>query len=106
SRRRQGLHRKMQQGVPSVPTFEERALVPTPEQKLGALMARSGIADQNVFDHKLRGGKKIGEIRVHELPTIVEASAHSATAMLSRGYEDTVDTFFCASLGDHCVPTD
>jgi hypothetical protein len=94
ARRKAGPHRK------------KRELVPTSEQKIGALAARSSIADQIIFDHKLRGGKMLGEIKVHELPSIVEKSAGSATAMLTRGYEDAVDTFLCASLADHCVAVD
>jgi hypothetical protein len=95
ARRRVGPHRKAR----------ERALVPTSEQKTGALAARAQVADL-IFEHKLRGGKMLGEIRVHELKAIVEAAAHSATSLLWRGYEDAVDTFLCASLADHCVAAD
>ena len=95
ARRKEGPHRKAR----------ERALVPSNDQKVANLMARSRIADL-IFEHRLRGGKKFGEIRYHELPATIEKSALSATAMLSRGYEDVVDTFLCASALDHGVPSD
>jgi hypothetical protein len=96
ARRRAGPHRRRQ----------KRALMPSHEQKAGALLARAHVADQDVFDHKLRGGKKLGDIKVHELANIVEASANTAVQMLNRGYEDIVDTLLCAALGDHCVAAD
>ena len=95
ARRKVGPHRK---GTP-------RPSMPTDEQKAGALIARARTADL-IFQHKLRGGKAVGQIKVHELQAIVEKSANNATQMLQRGYEDVVDTFFCASLADHCVATD
>jgi hypothetical protein len=97
ARRREGPHRKHQQ---------PRALVPSAAQKVGALIARAHVADQDVFDHKLRGGKKFGDIRINELPAYIERSAYSATAMLTRGLEDAVDTFLCAGAQDICVPSD
>jgi hypothetical protein len=92
ARRRTGLHRK-------------HSTMPTEEQKLGALRARSQAGDL-IFSHKLRGGRKIGDVRYNELPGIIEKSASAATAMLNRGYEDAVDAYFCAGIQDYCVPDD
>jgi hypothetical protein len=90
SRRRPGPHRK--------PT-------PTRAQKLGALKAEKTYVE-TVFDRKMRGGRKLGEIRVHELRAIAEASASTATSFLQRGYEDAVETFACVALSNYCVTSD
>ena len=93
SRTRAGPHRHRQLGTP------------TAEQKIGALQAERVLID-TIFDRKLRGGKKLGDIRVHELRATAESSASTATSFLQRGYEDAVETFACVLLSKHCVASD
>jgi hypothetical protein len=95
SRRRVGPHRRAARPKP----------MPTTSQKAGALAAERTFAT-TIFDRKLRGGRKLGEVRIHELRAIAEESANTATSFLQRGYDDAVETFACVMLSKHCVAAD
>jgi hypothetical protein len=91
SRRRPGPHKSPKQ--------------PTAAQKAGALRAEKQYI-ASIFDHRLRGGQRLGQIRVHELRAIAEASASTATSFLTRGYEDAVEAIACTRMTQHCVAVD
>jgi hypothetical protein len=82
-----------------------RSPLPSKAQKAGALRAEKNFTEM-IFDRKLRGGRKLGEIRVHELRAIAESSAETATSFLQRGFDDAVETFWCIGLSHHCVSSD
>lgn len=91
SRRRVGPHR--------------RSPLPSEAQKTGALAAEKAYA-ADVFNRKMRGGRQLGEIRIHELRAIAESSASMATSFLQRGYDDAVETLLCVMLSKHCISSD
>jgi hypothetical protein len=79
--------------------------VPTTAQKVGAVRAQKLYAE-TIFDRKLRGGRKLGDVHVHELRAIAESSALTAVSFLQRGYDDAVEVFACTMLTKHCVASD
>ena len=95
SRRRQGPHK--------VPRRSSKS--PTAIQKAGALRAERQFTHQ-IFARKLRGGRTLGDVRVHELRAIAESSAATATSFLTRGYDDAVESIACVMLANHCVSAD
>lgn len=101
SRRRTGPHRK-----PAKPKQAAAASkLPTTQQKAGALQAERAY-HAAIFEQKMRGGRKLGDIRVHELRAMAQASAETASSFLTRGYEDAVETFICTMLAGYCVSAD
>ena len=92
SRRRPGPHRRP-------------AKMPTRAQKTGAIRAEQTYVE-TIFDRKLRGGRKLGDVPVHELRAIAEASAETAVSFLTRGYEDAVEVIACTMLSKFCVASD
>jgi hypothetical protein len=90
SRRREGPH---------------RSPMPSKAQKAGALAAEK-IYTKAIFDKPMRGGRRLGDIRINDLHAIAEASATTATSFLQRGYDDAVETFLCIMLSKHCVTAD
>lgn len=95
SMRRTGPHRRPQAG----------RKLPTAQQKSGALQAERAYRDE-IFDRKIRGGRKLGDLRVHELRAVAQSSAETATSFLTRGYEDAVLTIACTMLAGYCVAAD
>jgi hypothetical protein len=95
SRRRVGPHRTGRRG----------SGMPTTTQKAGAVRAQKVYAEA-IFDQKLRGGRKLGDVHVHELRAIAESSASTAVSFLQRGYDDAVEVFACTMLTKHCVASD
>jgi hypothetical protein len=96
SMRRTGPHRRPETG---------RKKLPTAQQKTGALQAERAYRDE-IFDRKIRGGRKLGDLRVHELRAVAQASAETAASFLTRGYEDAVLTIACTMMAGHCVAAD
>lgn len=96
SMRRTGPHRKPE---------AKRKNLPSAQQKTGALQAERTYRDE-IFERKIRGGRKLGDLRVHELRAVAHASAETATSFLTRGYEDAVLTIACTMLAGHCVAAD
>ena len=92
ARRRVGPHRK-------------RSTTPTAAQKKAAVKAEK-IYVETIFDHKIRGGRKLGDVRVNELRAIAENSANTSVSFFQRGYEDAVETFVALMLSRHCVAAD
>ena len=92
SRRRPGPHRRP-------------AKMPTRAQKTGAIRAEQTYVE-TIFDRKLRGGRKLGDVRLHELRAIAESSAQNAVSFLTRGYEDAVEVIACTMLSKYCVASD
>ena len=58
--------------------------MPTAAQKAGALRAASDTAS-GIFDRKLRGGRRLRSIKIHELRAIVFESGIAAGSFLKRG---------------------
>lgn len=79
--------------------------LPTAQQKTGALQAERAYRDE-IFDRKVRGGRKLGDLRVHELRAVAQAAAEAATSFLTRGYVDAVETITCTMLAGYCVSAD
>jgi hypothetical protein len=80
--------------------------LPTAAQKTAALRAEH-IYTATIFDRQLRGGKKLGDVRHHELRAIAERSAENAVSFLNRGFEDAVETIGLTMLARHCgMPSD
>jgi hypothetical protein len=92
SRRRPGPHRRP-------------GGMPTERQKLAAITAERVYTDQ-IFARKLRGGKTLGEIHVHELRALAKSAAEMTTRFVLRGHEDAVDLFACTALANYCVAAD
>lgn len=91
SRRRVGPHR--------------RPKMPTRAQKAAAIRAEHTYVD-TIFDRKMRGGHKLGDIKVHELRAIAEQCADMSMKFIMRGYDDAVDVYACTALSKHCVAAD
>jgi hypothetical protein len=96
ARRRTGPHRRPE---------ERKTKLPSTAQKAGALQAERAYRD-TIFERKLRGGRKLGDVRIHELRAIAQDSAETATSFLTRGYEDAVETIACTMLAGHCIAAD
>jgi hypothetical protein len=97
-RRRTGPHRRPE-------GKKSGSKLPTVQQKTGALQAERAYRDE-IFERKIRGGRKLGDVRVHELRAIAQAAAETATSFLTRGYVDAVETFACTMLAGYCVSAD
>jgi hypothetical protein len=93
-RRRQGKHRRTAAiGTPSV------------RAKAGAVAAMK-LASAEIFNRKIRGVGRLGNIHVHELRAIAESQAATAASFLQRGYDDAVEAIACITLTQHCVAAD
>jgi hypothetical protein len=79
-----------------------RSPLPTKAQKAGALAAEKTYATA-IFDRQIRGGRRLGDVRIHELRAVAEQAATTAVSFLQRGYDDAVETFLCVMLSKHCV---
>ena len=80
-------------------------LLPTPAQKIANIRADKQIA-AGIFSRKLRGGRLLGTIRVHELRAFAEESANNASSFLNRGFDDAVDAVAFGLMAKHCVAAD
>jgi hypothetical protein len=92
SRRREGAHRRP-------------AKLPTPGQQAAALKAKKVVYDA-IFQRKIRGGKMIGDVRIHELPALAQSHAATAGSFSQRGYDDGVDAIVFTMVQNHCVAAD
>jgi hypothetical protein len=92
SRRRVGPHRK--------PTG-----MPTAAQKTGAMQAEQSYA-ATIFDRKLRGGRKVGDVRMHEIRAIATQAAQNFGKFINRGFEDGVEMMGLSMLAKHAVASD
>jgi hypothetical protein len=92
SRRRVGPHRKP-------------IGVPTAAQKTGALKAEQSYTD-TIFDRKLRGGRKVGDVRMHEIRAIATQAAENFAKFINRGFEDGVEMMGLSMLAKHAVASD
>jgi hypothetical protein len=93
-RRRQGKHRR----TAAIGTPSSRA-------KAGAVAAMK-LASAEIFNRKIRGVGRLGNIHVHELRAIAESQAATAASFLQRGYDDAVEAIACITLTQHCVAAD
>jgi hypothetical protein len=92
SRRRAGAHRA-------------KAKLPTAAQKTGALRAEQASTEM-IYERKLRGGRQVGDVRMHEIKAIAEMSADNSLKFLFRGFEDAVEFFALTAISKHCVASD
>lgn len=90
SRRREGPHRRIKLGTP------------TAAQKAGTVAAGKVIKHE-IFERRIRGAGRLGDIHIHELRAIAESQASTATSFLQRGYDDAVESILLLMLNDHCV---
>jgi len=90
SRRREGPHRRIRLGTP------------TAAQKAGTIAAGK-IIKHEIFERRIRGAGRLGDIHIHELRAIAESQASTATSFLQRGYDDAVESILLLMLNDHCV---
>lgn len=88
SRRREGPHRRIG--------------TPTAAQKAGTVAA-STVIKHEIFERRVRGAGRLGDIHIHELRAIAESQAATATSFLQRGYDDAVESILLLMLNDHCV---
>lgn len=79
--------------------------VPTAAQKTGALIAEQNYTT-TIFDRKLRGGRKVGDVRMHEVTAISKQSAGNMARFITRGFEDGVEMMALAMMAKHCVAAD
>lgn len=79
----------------------DQRVLPTAEQKRGALMA-DRIFAADVFQRKLRGGRVLGDVQVGELRKMAEAARETMKDHIQRGYEDAVDAIACVNLEQQC----
>jgi hypothetical protein len=93
-RRRQGKHRR----TAAIGTPSSRA-------KAGAVAAMK-LASAEIFNRKIRGVGRLGNIHIHELRAIAESQASTAASFLQRGYDDAVEAIACITLTQHCVAAD
>jgi len=93
-RRRQGKHRR----TAAVGTPSSRA-------KAGAVAAMK-LATAEIFNRKIRGAGRLGNVRMHELRAIAESQARTAGDFLQRGYDDAVEAIACIALSEYCVAAD
>lgn len=92
-RRREGPHRRIKLGTP------------TAAQKAGAVKAGSVIRHE-IFERRIRGSGRLGDIYIHELRALAESQAATATSFLQRGYDDAVESILLLMLNDHCVASE
>ena len=92
-RRREGPHRRIKLGTPSA------------AQKAGAIKAGSVIKHE-IFERRIRGAGRLGDIHIHELRALAESRASTATSFLQRGYDDAVESILLLMLNDHCVASE
>jgi hypothetical protein len=93
SRRREGPHRRIKLGTP------------TAAQKAGTVAAGK-IIKHEIFERRIRGAGRLGDIHIHELRAIAESQASTATSFLQRGYDDAVESILLLMLNDHCVASE
>jgi hypothetical protein len=93
SRRREGPHRRIKLGTP------------TAAQKAGTVAAGKVIKHE-IFERRIRGAGRLGDIHIHELRAIAESQASTATSFLQRGYDDAVESILLLMLNDHCVASE
>jgi hypothetical protein len=91
-RRREGKHRR-QVGTPSAAA------------KAGAVTAMQAIHHE-IFQRRVRGVGRLGNIHVHELRAIAESQATTAASFLQRGYDDAVEAIALTTLSGYCVAAD
>lgn len=91
SRRREGPHRT-----------PKKLGTPTAAQKAGVIKAGK-VIQHEIFDRRIRGAGRLGDIHIHELRAIAESQAATATSFLQRGYDDAVESILLLMLNDHCV---
>lgn len=94
ARRREGPHRS-----------PKSSKLPTKTQKEGAIRAAQSIT-MAIFDRKIRGGKKLGDVKMYEIRAISEKAADDMAFFLNRGFEDGVEAFGMTMLARHCVAAD
>jgi hypothetical protein len=94
-RRRVGKHRR---GAVVIGT-------PSADEKAGMIAATKAVAAA-IFDRKIRGAGRLGNIHVHELRAIAESQASTAASFLQRGYDDAVEAIACIVLSGYCVAAD
>ena len=92
ARRRLGPHRK--------PTSR-----PSAAQRAGAIKAEQAYI-ATIFDRKLRGGRRLGDVRLHEIRATAEKSAENAVSFFTRGFEDATETIALTMLAKHAVAAD
>jgi hypothetical protein len=107
SRRRSGVHRRSAPitKLPSDSQKKSDLKMPSESQKKSNLAAAKTFAHE-VFNRRLRGGKRLGDIRINELRAYARQSAEVAGRFIQRGYEDAVDLFACVRLAGYCVAAD
>lgn len=76
------------------------------EMKAATLRSRQTLAKQVVFDRQIRGGGRLGDLRMHELSAIAQANAQISTGFLMRGVEDAVEAVALIKLSRHTVSAD
>jgi hypothetical protein len=64
------------------------------------------LASAEIFNRRIRGVGRLGNIHVHELRAIAESQASTAASFLQRGYDDAVEAILCITLTQHCVAAD
>jgi hypothetical protein len=92
SRRREGPHR--------------RSPVRSAERKTATLEARQKLAKRLIFDRQIRGGGRLGDLRMHELRALAQMNAQTATSFLMRGVDDAVEAVALIKLSQHTVSAD
>jgi hypothetical protein len=93
-RRREGKHRRV--AVLKTPSAAARA----------GEIAASRTAAHAIFSRKIRGGRLLGDISMHELRAIAQNAANTMIDFLNRGYDDGVDAMTCQILSHHGVAAD
>src|SRR5262252_8594347 len=81
------------------------AKVPTADQKSAALRVMTETPESFLDARRLRDGRVIGDVPLHELPRIAAEASSKAVTFLRRGLEDAVDAIACARLADRARPT-
>jgi hypothetical protein len=94
SRHRPGRHRRP--GTPGMPSEINREAARTADRHLAAV----------VFERKMRGGKKLGDLRWNELHAYKREAIATGVEMLNRGFDDVVEGIACDMIERHCVPAD
>jgi hypothetical protein len=93
-RRRQGKHRR----TAAIGT-------PTPHARAGAVAAMK-LATAEIFNRKIRGAGRLGNIEVHQLRAISEDLANTTGEFVQRGFDDGVEAIALSMMSDHCVAAD
>jgi hypothetical protein len=93
-RRRQGPHRR----IAAIAT-------PSPHAKAGAVAAMK-LATAEIFNRKIRGAGRLGNIEVHQLRAISEDLANTTGEFVQRGFDDGVEAIALSMMSDHCVAAD